>query len=1089
MSIQGIVTNGGVTGAQLAANNNGFEIIPTKFSVSNVLSALDPTRTSPNSGVFYQAPISSRVVVDYNTVKFVCTVPPGVIPPNTTQNIREMYIFGTQNSIDFLFAIGQPTPAVIYDPSGSVTLELQISLTNVDLSSIIQFSFTQATEISEHVTDPNAHPEYIKAMNLNSIYLPNGYGGEAFRYSGQHIDQFAEWGGNYATNTYGGVTFTATHTGTDGNSINLVFDGIKTTDQVRAVWNNANPYNTLEHNGTGLEVLAAGNLTLFGGTLTVADGDVVYKDTDGLYKQALADGSLKSNIAGIADFTGPSKRVVRCSGFIGHDTTGFSEGDGVYLSSTLAGKITNVSTSIKIGTVISDGLMLIGIGSGSGGTAEGFDAVVTDSLGFKMFPTTQQAIDAVSSGSKILVDKLEYVQNTIDTDNKRIDFYFNGPETGWSKYLGTAELQHIDFSSVPTSGTWRIEWNSQTTTDLAYNASAGAVQTAMNLLTGPGMPVTVTGNYTTGFDIQWTTLVDVPQITFNDLGQNAIQTLNLGNIPDDGTIRLNYNGNNTANLAWNDNAAILETYLEAVTGISDVTVTGSFGIQQYTIQWVGVDGKTPKNALTVDANTLNLSGSATSANISVVQAGRYPASNLKVGASPVTITVATLQGGTPVGPGTCITVTENYTRFIGLGKVENFDNGIDLNGALGTEIEMLFNGTVVPYIDTGLTPNKDFHTQRSFGINQQKIRTVGTYGDHPTLWAAVTAANSGDKIVVMEDQTLTSAKVVNKDVDILFVHGSKINVTTALSGNLITLGASCRTQFMKVVVSVAGNYDTIFLLSGTRGYHEGLELESSNAAVTVDKAFRIDSGASAVYCHGVLSRGASIVNTGFQNDSGFTNHDILIRDVEGGTVYTNFVATDFSIEIPTGLINGINQVFTLSQTPSGLVLPMIDGYVVKPSEFNITGTTLTFIGVTPNPAQDVQVVYFPLGNVITPPRHLEVLDNNTSILFNSKKINFGTNLSVTLDSPEQVTINASGGGASFEVVYHTVSPAEITAKQFLISPTPLDPTKVVVDVLSLGPKAPGDDFQITGGNVFDWNGLGLDGLIASGDKVRLQYTI
>ena len=277
--------------------------------MSDVVGLLDPTRLTPNLE-WYSGPISSRVVIDYNTIKFVCTIPPAATPVNRT--IREVYIKGLDNFlVPFLFVIGQPSTPIVYDPSGSVTLELEISLSNADLSGSIVFQFTQATEIGEHNVNPTAHPELVQAVNKAGHFFNLGAGPEPFKYRGQAFDEKGEWHGAFASAVHGGVTFTATHTGTDGNAITLTFDGIKTTDEVRLVWNNANPYNTVEHNGTGLEVLAAAGVTLIGVTLNVAAGDVVYRDVDGYYKKSLAKGSIQYRGSGIGHLDGSIRLIVR----------------------------------------------------------------------------------------------------------------------------------------------------------------------------------------------------------------------------------------------------------------------------------------------------------------------------------------------------------------------------------------------------------------------------------------------------------------------------------------------------------------------------------------------------------------------------------------------------------------------------------------------------------------------------------------------------------------------------------------------------------------------------------------------------------
>lgn len=78
-------------------------------------------------------------------------------------------------------------------------------------------------------------------------------------YSGQDIASAT------ASRVYSGVTFTAINTGSIGNSINLVFDGVKTIFQVVATWNMAVPSNQVSHNGNNNDVLLPSNFNLQGG--------------------------------------------------------------------------------------------------------------------------------------------------------------------------------------------------------------------------------------------------------------------------------------------------------------------------------------------------------------------------------------------------------------------------------------------------------------------------------------------------------------------------------------------------------------------------------------------------------------------------------------------------------------------------------------------------------------------------------------------------------------------------------------------------------------------------------------------------------
>lgn len=68
-----------------------------------------------------------------------------------------------------------------------------------------------------------------------------------------------------ASFTVGTVVFTAVTAGAAGNDIILQFDGIDDIDTIVGAWNLANPSNTVSHNGTGTDVLAAQTVRLTDG--------------------------------------------------------------------------------------------------------------------------------------------------------------------------------------------------------------------------------------------------------------------------------------------------------------------------------------------------------------------------------------------------------------------------------------------------------------------------------------------------------------------------------------------------------------------------------------------------------------------------------------------------------------------------------------------------------------------------------------------------------------------------------------------------------------------------------------------------------
>lgn len=99
----------------------------------------------------------------------------------------------------------------------------------------------------------------------------------------------------------------------------------------------------------------------------VADKNAVYKNADGKYYKAIADGTDKANVVGIADLT--NSVVISGSGFVDTGLTFTTDGAKVYLSDTTPGLVTETVTNTLLGFVVvkADGIILLGTTGGGGG--------------------------------------------------------------------------------------------------------------------------------------------------------------------------------------------------------------------------------------------------------------------------------------------------------------------------------------------------------------------------------------------------------------------------------------------------------------------------------------------------------------------------------------------------------------------------------------------------------------------------------------------------------------------------------------------------------------------------------------------------
>lgn len=176
-NVIGLITNEGLQKSIQAQANLGWKIYPRSFAMSDQLGPFETTRDLASMRpTWYNAPISSVVVQGPNSIEFICTIPPGVTVSN--KYVREMYIIAKDElDNDFLLGLGQPNGDVVYTPEGSSSFRIIITISNLNLSELYRFNYTQATEIFEHNIDPNAHP-LILAMfkgTANVVHISANY--------------------------------------------------------------------------------------------------------------------------------------------------------------------------------------------------------------------------------------------------------------------------------------------------------------------------------------------------------------------------------------------------------------------------------------------------------------------------------------------------------------------------------------------------------------------------------------------------------------------------------------------------------------------------------------------------------------------------------------------------------------------------------------------------------------------------------------------------------------------------------------------------------------------------------------------------
>ena len=153
-------------------------------------------------------------------------------------------------------------------------------------------------------------------------------------------------------------------------------------------------------------------------------------------------------------------------------------------------------------------------------------------------------------------------------------------------------------------------------------------------------------------------------------------------------------------------------------------------------------------------------------------------------------------------------------------------------------------------------------------------------------------------------------------------------------------------------------------------------------------------------------------------------------------------------EILSGTVNGINTTFgplTFNPSTELSMIVFVDGLALNDTEWSYTAPNV-ILSVAPTAGQSVFVYYLRSGTT----------------------------------SPAPVI------SGIWKTEFRTISVGEASAKQLSLSQTPAAVTEVMLDLIGGGAQFYGDDYTVSG-TTLSWNGLGLDGILGSGDKIRIGY--
>lgn len=254
---------------------------------------------------------------------------------------------------------------------------------------------------------------------------------------------------------------------------------------------------------------------------------------------------------------------------------------------------------------------------------------------------------------------------------------------------------------------------------------------------------------------------------------------------------------------------------------------------------------------------------------------------------------------------------------------------------------------------------------------------------------------------------------------------------------------------------------------------------------------------------------------------------------------TNIGTSSVVQEVPSGTVDGTNNIFTLSVSApyKSAVGVFVDGIDSPLTDWNLVagGSEVLFVpGSVPQPGQRVELYYFVIsgggggsseslqdaynvGSTITttPGVPFTVGGSATKVaqfngdigvtgVIDPKGMTFDPQASTPLQPtdngiwvdtagdlihsrPSMPDVNVTQAAASaYHVNRFTLSPTDISNKFVTLSSSPATPSATILDVIGGVAQDYSVDFTVSG-TTLSWSGLGLDGILSSGDKLIVQF--
>lgn len=422
---------------------------------------------------------------------------------------------------------------------------------------------------------------------------------------------------------------------------------------------------------------------------------------------------------------------------------------------------------------------------GSASAAIAFDAngaTITSTL--EAVPTIG-ADNLTATGTLGTAVTLEFKNALGDTDVAAVTI----SDSSLASDAGTNERQDIEVAAQPISGAITITTAGGTTASIPFNSTAAQIKSAIEA-TGTPSTVTCVGNLdaagahevnVTFGGNQTATDADMLVIATNtlksDAGTNERQDFTAGASPVEGTWKFTFAGNSSAAIAFDANAAAIQSAIEGTTGIGagNVSVTGDLtgpGGNEAQVTFQGALAATDMAQATVSENILKS------------DTGTNERQDLEVSAQPVSgaITITTTGGTTASIPYTA-QAADIKAAIEATGTPSTVTVVGNLNDAGAHEVNITFGGNQAA-TDTDALVIATNTLKSNAGTNEQQTLT-------PSL-----VPDSGNFLLSFGGQN-TAFMAYNV---------SAANIQTALEG-LSTIGAGN--------VSVAGTLSPAGLVTVT----------------------------------------------------------------------------------------------------------------------------------------------------------------------------------------------------------------------------------------------------------------------------------